>query len=118
MKAAAEIARALIDYDLITKAFFAPEILISEPSRSSSDMYACGLLLAQLDQQMKSSELVEKRMQSGDRHVDNNSTLLSPDGTIESTDTAKTELDISVRRTTTRQAQIAFEHYQTPLHSL
>eukprot|EP00644_Phytophthora_capsici_P000052 jgi/Phyca11/559780/estExt2_Genewise1.C_PHYCAscaffold_40085 len=35
--------------DSTSKAFFAPEILIGEPSRSSSDMYAFGVLLAHLD---------------------------------------------------------------------
>ncbi|KAG6977756.1 hypothetical protein JG688_00000029 [Phytophthora aleatoria] len=44
--------------DSTSKAFFAPEILIGEPSRSSSDMYAFGVLLAHLDTCQTADEMI------------------------------------------------------------
>lgn len=89
--------------DSTTKAFFAPEILIGEPSRSSSDMYAFGVLLAHLDTCQTADEMIRSswRMRTpiGDFDTDNG-TLLSTDGTVVSTSTAGSDLDNSRRRTT------------------
>ncbi|RLN57847.1 hypothetical protein BBJ29_002166 [Phytophthora kernoviae] len=56
--------------DSTAKAFFAPEILIGEPSRSSSDMYAYGVLLAHLDTCQTADEMIRSswrmRTQIGD----------------------------------------------------
>ncbi|CAI5729364.1 unnamed protein product [Peronospora destructor] len=51
--------------DSTNKAFFAPEILIGEPSRPSSDMYAFGVLLAHLDTCQTADEMIRSswRMQ-------------------------------------------------------
>ncbi|KAG7402146.1 mitogen-activated protein kinase kinase kinase 9 [Phytophthora boehmeriae] len=87
--------------DSAAKAFFAPEILIGEPSRSSSDMYAYGVLLAHLDTCQSADEMIRSswrmRTQIGD-FDSSNGTLLSSDGTIVSTG-AGSGLDESRRRT-------------------
>lgn len=71
--------------DSTAKAFFAPEILIGEPSRSSSDMYAFGVLLAHLDTCQTADEMIRSswrmRTQIGDYSSDND-TLLSSDGIV------------------------------------
>jgi len=87
--------------DSTSKAFFAPEILIGEPSRSSSDMYAFGVLLAHLDTCQTADEMIRSswrmRTQIGDSDSDNG-TILSTDGTVVSTTVL--DLDSSRRRTT------------------
>ncbi|KAG3036157.1 hypothetical protein PC121_g635 [Phytophthora cactorum] len=87
--------------DSTSKAFFAPEILIGEPSRSSSDMYAFGVLLAHLDTCQTADEMIRSswrmRTHIGDFDTDNG-TLLSTDGTVVSTNTS--DSDNSRRRTT------------------
>ncbi|GMF12363.1 unnamed protein product [Phytophthora lilii] len=89
--------------DSTTKAFFAPEILIGEPSRSSSDMYAFGVLLAHLDTCQTADEMIRSswrmRTHIGDFDSDNG-TLLSTDGTVVSTYTTGSDSDNSRRRTT------------------
>lgn len=50
--------RPLRRYDSSVKAFFAPEILAGEAPRSSSDMYAFGVLLAHLDTCEKADEMI------------------------------------------------------------
>ncbi|EEY66220.1 protein kinase [Phytophthora infestans T30-4] len=87
--------------DSTSKAFFAPEILIGEPSRSSSDMYAFGVLLAHLDTCQTADEMIRSswrmRTHIGDFDADNG-TLLSTDGTVVSTNVS--DSDSSRRRTT------------------
>ncbi|KAL4151770.1 hypothetical protein PRNP1_008708 [Phytophthora ramorum] len=88
--------------DSTMKAFFAPEILIGEPSRSSSDMYAFGVLLAHLDTCQTADEMIRSswrmRTHIGDFDTDNG-TLLSTDGTVVSTNIGS-DSDSSRRRTT------------------
>lgn len=87
--------------DSTSKAFFAPEILIGEPSRSSSDMYAFGVLLAHLDTCQTADEMIRSswrmRTHIGDFDSDNG-TVLSTDGTVVSSNTP--DSDSSRRRTT------------------
>ncbi|KAG7393685.1 mitogen-activated protein kinase kinase kinase 9 [Phytophthora pseudosyringae] len=87
--------------DSTNKAFFAPEILIGEPSRSSSDMYAFGVLLAHLDTCQTADEMIRSswrmRTHIGDFDTENG-TLLSTDGTVVSTNSS--DSDNSRRRTT------------------
>ncbi|KAK1947903.1 putative serine/threonine-protein kinase PBL17 [Phytophthora citrophthora] len=87
--------------DSTNKAFFAPEILIGEPSRSSSDMYAFGVLLAHLDTCQTADEMIRSswrmRTHIGDFDSDNG-TVLSTDGTVVSSNTP--DSDSSRRRTT------------------
>ncbi|KAJ8566504.1 hypothetical protein ON010_g6620 [Phytophthora cinnamomi] len=87
--------------DSTTKAFFAPEVLIGEPSRSSSDMYAFGVLLAHLDTCQTADEMIRSswrmRTHIGDFDSDNG-TLLSTDGTV--VNTGGIDFDSSRRRTT------------------
>ncbi|CAH0477088.1 unnamed protein product [Peronospora belbahrii] len=89
--------------DSTNKAFFAPEILIGEPSRASSDMYAYGVLLAHLDTCQTADEMIRSswrmRTHIGDFDMDNG-TLLSTDGTVVSTNTAESDPDNLRRRTT------------------
>ncbi|CAH0493110.1 unnamed protein product [Peronospora farinosa] len=89
--------------DSTNKAFFAPEILIGEPSRPSSDMYAFGVLLAHLDTCQTADEMIRSswrmRTHIGDFDTDNG-TLLSTDGTVVSTNTSESDPDNSRRRTT------------------
>ncbi|EGZ28653.1 hypothetical protein PHYSODRAFT_468503 [Phytophthora sojae] len=89
--------------DSTSKAFFAPEILIGEPSRSSSDMYAFGVLLAHIDTCQTADEMIRSswrmRTQLGDSDSDNG-TLLSTDGTVLSTNAGGIDFDSSRRRTT------------------
>ncbi|RLN85411.1 hypothetical protein BBJ28_00015420 [Nothophytophthora sp. Chile5] len=80
-----------------TKAFFAPEILIGEPSRSSSDMYAFGVLLAHLDTRQSADEMIRTSWRLRTTHLgafDSNDTLLSSNDT-----TLSNDLDASRRRT-------------------
>ncbi|CEG37878.1 tkl protein kinase [Plasmopara halstedii] len=87
--------------DTASKAYFAPEILVGGPSRSSSDMYAFGVLLAHLDTCQTADEMIRSswkmRTHIGNFDTDNG-TLLSADGTVISTDTSDVD---NVRRCTT-----------------
>ncbi|GMF41916.1 unnamed protein product [Phytophthora fragariaefolia] len=89
--------------DSTTRAFFAPEVIIGEPSRSSSDMYAFGVLLAHLDTCQTADEMIRSswrmRTHIGDFDTDNG-TLLSTDGTVLSTNAGGIDFDSSRRRTT------------------
>ncbi|KAE8893180.1 hypothetical protein PF005_g17492 [Phytophthora fragariae] len=89
--------------DSTAKAFFAPEVLIGEPSRSSSDMYAFGVLLAHIDTCQTADEMIRSswrmRTQLGDLDLDNG-TVLSTDGTVLSTNAGGIDFDNSRRRTT------------------
>uniref|UniRef100_M4BFT6 Protein kinase domain-containing protein n=1 Tax=Hyaloperonospora arabidopsidis (strain Emoy2) TaxID=559515 RepID=M4BFT6_HYAAE len=102
--------------DSTTKAFFAPEILIGETSRSSSDMYAFGVLLAHLDTCQTADEMIRSswrlRTHIGDLDV-NNSTLLSTDGTVTTTDPAGIDPEQFRRRTTHLESLSSTSSFRT-----
>ncbi|RLN81206.1 hypothetical protein BBJ28_00015102 [Nothophytophthora sp. Chile5] len=95
--------------DSATKAFFAPEILIGERSRSSSDMYAFGVLLAHLDTRQSADEMIRTSWRLRTTHLGafdstSNDTLLSSNDT-----TLSNDLDASRRRTVQLEDMRALE---------
>lgn len=104
--------------DAASRAYFAPEVVIGEPSRSSSDMYAFGVLLAHLDTCQAADEMIRNtwRMRT---HIGNlnsdNETLLSNDGTVISTNNVS-DAD-NVRRCTTHLESLPSTHSFRSLQS-
>lgn len=106
--------RSLRHCDSSTKAFFAPEILAGEQARSSSDMYAFGVLLAHLDTCEQADEMIRSSWRIRTTQLDTSALSASvlggeldggsrrgrPPSSTSSTSNSSKDLDSSRRETT------------------
>jgi hypothetical protein len=76
-EAPADSRRSLRRFDSAVKAYFAPEILAGEAPRSSSDMYAFGVLLAHLDTCEKADEMIRSSWRLRTTQLDTNASSKS-----------------------------------------